>query len=531
MPNCMRRLVLLAVAAVAAVAYAAQPAAAQRLVQFPGPSQGFNQPFYVTGEPGNPSRIYVVEGAGRIRLVSNGTTQATPFLDINAEVWDRSAAEGSCECGMFSMAFAPDYATSGLLYVFFTRDVPDPGVHELVIKEFRRMADPDNIDEVGTGRDVLVIRHPNADNHNGGQLQFGPDGLLYISTGDGGGGQAANGQLTTTMLGKILRINPADPPGIPTYSIPAGNPFVDGPGGKADEIYSYGLRNPYRFSFDRLTGDLAIGDVGEVSREEIDFVPNGGGLGANFGWACFEGTQATGQCASLPANHTPPVLEYTRAGFTAAVNGGYVVRDQTLPSLLGRYLYADTFNALSNRIFSAQLFPGGSSGNAPTGLTANFVVSFGEDACGHIYVAHGNTVSRIQQTSGAPACQPQTVLLPPPQVQGDTRGPGLSVDASKGRRAGARGEVILLVGCDEACAVQGDGAVVLPGKDIGLDQASVSLAAGIPGALRLDLSGKEARRLRAALLDHEKAKAKVELTAADAVGNVSAAERKIKQKR
>jgi glucose/arabinose dehydrogenase len=529
----MRRLVLL-VALGAGFASAAQPATAQELVQFPGPGQSFNQPFYVTGEPGVPSRIYVVEAAGRIRLVSSGVVQGTSFLDINTEVWDR--AEGSCECGMFSMAFAPDYATSGRFYVFFTRDV-DQGVHELVIKEFRRTTDPNNIDEA-TGRDVLVIPHPNADNHNGGQLQFGPDGLLYISAGDGGN-TPQNGQSTSTLLGKILRIDPVDPPGSPTYSIPASNPFVGVAG--ADEIYSYGLRNPYRFSFDRLTGDLIIGDVGAGSLEEIDFAPNGGGLGANFGWTCFEGTSVhstSGSCNPLPANHTPPVLEYPNPAVGSAADGGFVVRDTALPSLLGRYVYADTFDALNNQIRSAQLIPGDAVGDAPTGLTANFVVSFGEDACGHIYVAHGgNTVSRIEPTSGPLPCAPQvvpgtpTAPVTPVQAQGDARGPGLSIDARGGRRAGARGEVTVVVGCDERCVVNGGGGIVMPRTDIGLDPDALSLTAGVPGALHLDLSRREAKRLLGELRDGGRAKAKLELTAVDGAGNQTVAERSIKQKR
>jgi glucose/arabinose dehydrogenase len=528
MSRFMRRAVLLVLTVACFAVPAAAAAQSVQLAPFGGTT--FPSPFFVTGEPGNPSRVYVVQGTGQIRLVVNGTTQAGNFLDINTDVFDR--AEGSCECGMFSMAFAPDYATSGLFYVFYTRDVPVVQ-HELVIREFRRTTNPNNIDE-STGRDVLVIPHPNASNHNGGQLQFGPDGLLYIATGDGGSTPQL-GQSLTTLLGKILRINPAGT-NPSDYSIPASNPFVDGePGGAEDEIYSYGLRNPYRFSFDRLTGDLIVADVGQSEWEEIDFLPSSGGLGANFGWRCFEGPDVfvtSGECNPPLANHTPPVHWYLNPPATgAAINGGYVVRDGALPTLLGRYLYADSSGAFPE-IRSISLFPGGSSGDSSTGLSGG-TASFGEDACGHIYVARfNNTVSRIQPTSGPFPCAPQTAPLTPLQLQsGDSRGPGLSVDTSRAKRAGARGEVSLFVGCDEPCTVQGAGEIVMRGKDIGLDPDTLSIAVGIEGEINLDLSRKEARRLLAALDDGWKAKAVVELTAADSLGNSAVAERSIKQKR
>jgi glucose/arabinose dehydrogenase len=479
----------------------------------------------VAGEPGNPNRVYVVEAEGTIQLVENGVTNSTPFLDISSLVC--TSAEGcGFEGGMTSMAFAPDYATSGLFYVFFTRDATPQ--HDLVIREFQRTSDANDIDE-GTGRDVLVIPHPDDETHNGGQLQFGPDGLLYISTGDGGS-TPEKGQDLDTLLGKLLRIDPRDPPGGSDYSVPPGNPFVGVAGD--DEIYSYGLRNPYRFSFDRLTGDLTIADVGQASWEEVDFMANGAARGANFGWRCFEANHTfhTGdECDPLPSNHTPPVLEYENPPGppNAAVNGGFVIRDTTVPSLLGRYVYADTYGARGNQIHSAQLFPGGSSGDASTGMTANFVVSFGEDACGHVYVAHdGDTVSRIQQSGATPACAPQLAAT----GAADTRGPSLSFKLRKARRAAARGEVTLGVTCDETCKALGEGEIVMRGRDMELDPDGVALAAGARGALHLDLSRREAKRLLRALSGGGKAKAAVEVTATDLAGNQAAAERRIRQK-
>jgi Ca2+-binding RTX toxin-like protein len=328
------------------------------------------------------------------------------------------------------MAFPPDYATSGLFYVFYTRDSAVTGEeHYLRIEEFRRSAANPDVADPDTRRVVLEIPHLETVLHNGGQLQFGPDGLLYISVGDGGpqGDPNGNAQSTVTRLGKLLRINPAGVmPG--EYSIPADNPFAGGTPG-ADEIYSYGLRNPYRFSFDRLTGDLTIGDVGQGRWEEIDFMSSGSGRGANFGWNCFEGSQpfsgAGASCTPPLPNHTPPVLTYPNpTSEAAAVNGGYVIRDRALPSLLGRYIYADTYNVFGGELRTAQLFAGGSSGDAGLGVVATNVASFGEDACSHIYVATlGGTVYRLEPTSGPFLCTPQTAPAPEPPSTPGTESP------------------------------------------------------------------------------------------------------------
>jgi glucose/arabinose dehydrogenase len=513
----------------------AAPARAQSVQLVPFGGQAYASPYYVTGEPGDPSRVYVVEGAGTIRLVVDGDTQSAAYLDISNEVCSPGEATCGSDSGMFSIAFAPDYAMSGLFYVFFTRDV-DPGNYELVVREFRRTTNPNDIDEA-TGRDVLVIPHPGT-NHNGGQLQFGPDGHLYISTGDGQNPNDpnANAQSINSLLGKLLRIDPTGTAPL-QHGIPSDNPFAGAIPG-ADEIYSYGLRNPYRFSFDLITGNLTIGDVGQGAWEEVDFVTNGSGRGANFGWDCFEGNALAAssgepQCTPLPTNHTPPVLQYANPpASNAAINGGYVVRDETIPTLLGRYLYADSSSAFPE-IRSAVLFPGGSSGDSSTGL-AGGTASFGEDMCGHIYVAHFNgQVSRIQPSTATPACQPQATL-PTPGAGGDggdTRGPALSVDLSKAKRAAARGELTLIVRCDENCTLTGTGKVVLSGKDIGLEPDDGTLPAGVPGVLGLDLSRRKSKRLGAELRDGGKAKALLSLIGTDAAGNQSAAKYRVRQRR
>ena len=406
----MRRISLTFGLAAAALGLLTASAGAQvSLVPFGGGS--FAVPYHVAGEPGDGSRVYVVEAAGTVRLVEDGVTQTTPFLDISADVF----GVGSCECGLFSIAFPPDYASSGLFYVFYTRDVPDPDNHELVLEEFQRDPGGDTAG-VASRREVMVIPHLTASNHNGGQLQFGPDGLLYISVGDGGN-TPQNGQSVTTRLGKILRVDPAGDEAL-EYAIPADNPFADGGGSNADEIYSYGLRNPWRFSFDRLTGDLSIGDVGAGSWEEIDFREEGNGRGANFGWRCFEGDHVfvtSAECSPAPANHVPPVFEYQNPPVgAAAVVGGYVVRDGALPSLLGRYVFADTFAALGGELWAVDLHESGAVNAAGLGLAASNVVSFGEDACAHLYVATlGGTVYRLEPASGPFPCDPQSPAEPP----------------------------------------------------------------------------------------------------------------------
>ena len=417
------RAIIIGLAMAAALLIAAAPASAQSVKLAPFGGQTFSSPYYVTGAPGDPSKVFVAEGTGTIRLVKNGVTQATPFLDISSDVYRGSGCFYS-DCGLFSMALAPDYATSGLFYVFYTRAPTGTEAFDLRIEEFRRSAANPDVADPASGRIVLEIPRENLPGgdptagHNGGQLQFGPDGLLYISVGDGDccADPAGNGQNTGTLNGKLLRINPAGTMPF-QYSIPADNPFAGATPGR-DEIYAYGLRNPYRFSFDRLTGDLTIGDVGESAWEEVDFMPRGTGRGANFGWNCFEGKHvffmAPSSCTtSPPANPTPPVLEYPHPSMGgAAVNGGYVIRDGALPSLLGRYIYADTNAGLGGELHTVQLSSGSSSGDSGLGVSATNVVSFGEDACAHIYVATlGGIVYRLEPTGGAFPCAPQT---PPP---------------------------------------------------------------------------------------------------------------------
>ncbi|MGH2983721.1 MAG: PQQ-dependent sugar dehydrogenase [Solirubrobacterales bacterium] len=325
----------------------------------------FDQPTYVAQAPGS-NDLYVVERQGRLRIVRDRQTLERPALDLSAEV----SAEG--EQGLLSVAFDPDFASSRLLYVYFTGSDQDQHVVEF-------KAGDDGIVEEGSRREVLRM-DDFASNHNGGLLLFGPDGHLYIGTGDGGiaNDPERNGQDLGSLLGKILRIDPGRS-GDQPYGIPADNPFVDRAGARP-EVYSYGLRNPWRFSFDRENQALTIGDVGQNTLEEVDYTPAGEARGANFGWSAFEGTERFNQDQEAPGA-VPPIFTYGRDE-GCSITGGYVVRDPTLPSLTGRYIYGD-YCAGELRSFVPSV--AGARSDRSLGLEVSSLSSFGEDAAGHIY--------------------------------------------------------------------------------------------------------------------------------------------------
>jgi glucose/arabinose dehydrogenase len=328
----------------------------------------FRDPLFVTAPPGDRRRVFVVEQSGRIVLLLGGKKVRRPFLNLAGEV----TAGG--EQGLLSMAFAPDYRSSGRFYVYFT----DRSGNQRV-QEFRRSGGSPNRADKSTRRQLLSMDDPYP-NHNGGLLLFGPDGLLYIGTGDGGsaGDPENRAQNLNSLLGKILRIDPrAD--GANPYRSPDSNPFV-GRGGR-NEIYAYGLRNPWRFSFDRRTGDLYIGDVGQNAVEEIDFARRGGARGRNYGWSCFEGRRRFDDSRSCPGA-APPVHTYGRSGGECSVTGGVVVRDPALPALAGRYVYGDY---CAGRIRSLRVRGGRATGDRGHPLRVPELSSFGEDARGRVY--------------------------------------------------------------------------------------------------------------------------------------------------
>jgi len=335
----------------------------------------FSAPLYVTAPPGDRRRIFVVEQAGRIMVVRGGKQLPQPFLDI------RSKVTSGGEQGLLSMAFAPDYAQSGLFYVYYTERSGTESIWE-----YHRASD-DRADP-SSARLVLRMADPEP-NHNGGLMVFGPDGLMYVGTGDGGGGNdqhgaRGNAQSLGSLLGKILRIDPRRSGGR-SYTVPSSNPFV-GRSGARGEIYAYGLRNPWRFSFDRATGDLSIADVGQDAVEEVDFVRKGRGLGANFGWRPWEGRRRNFDEPAPGAIF--PVITHTHTAGFCSITGGYVVRDRSVPGLYGRYVYGDYCNS---RLRVATLRAGRRVGSRTLSVPSiSGVSSFGEDAAGRVYVTSLN---------------------------------------------------------------------------------------------------------------------------------------------
>jgi glucose/arabinose dehydrogenase len=330
---------------------------------------GLELPVDIQNAGDGSGRLFIVEKHGRIRILKGGQVLPTPFLDISAEVGSRST-----EQGLLGLAFHPHYSQSGLFYVNYTDENGNT-----VIARFHVSADNPDLADPASQVDILRIDQP-YNNHNGGGLAFGPDGYLYIGLGDGGseGDPLLNGQNLRTLLGKLLRI---DVDHATPYAIPAGNPFAKS-GGLA-EIWAYGLRNPWRFSFDRLTGDLYIADVGQDAWEEIDFVPSGVPGGMNFGWSYYEGMHPYKGQPPANASFTAPVTEYSHSD-GCAVTGGYVYRGAALPEWQGVYFYGDY---CSGNIWGVRL----SGGNAPQAkilfTTSAKITTFGVDEAWEIYLA------------------------------------------------------------------------------------------------------------------------------------------------
>lgn len=313
-------------------------------------------------------RLFITEQPGRIRIYNGTTILSTPFLDVSTLV--------SCctERGLLGLVFHPAYASNGFFYVYYTNTSGD-----IVVARYHVSADP-NIADPNSASIVLTIPHPGQSNHNGGGMQFGPDGMLYLGVGDGGGSgdPSNNAQNFGVLLSKMLRIdvNARTP-----YAIPTSNPFVNTAGARG-EIWAYGLRNPWRFSFDRSTGDLFVADVGQNLWEEVDFHPAASSGGQNYGWRLMEGTH----CYDPPTNCNPggltmPILEYEHLNGDCAVIGGYAYRGQ--PQSVGTYVYGDL---CSGHIWAAAR--DGNRWSFSLLLTAGFQVSaFGMDAAGQVYVA------------------------------------------------------------------------------------------------------------------------------------------------
>jgi glucose/arabinose dehydrogenase len=479
-----RRLPFLA-AALATLALAPGASAQVRLQQV----GQFQSPVYATGAPGDYERLYVVEQNGVIRVVRNGTILPAPFADLSG------AITSGGERGLLSMAFAPDFERSRLLYVYFTDSEGDIRVEQL------RAPGPDAAD-LGSRRLVIEVPHQSFGNHNGGQVHFGPDGEMWLATGDGGGGNDpfANAQNLGSLLGKVLRIRPRPGGG---YDVPPDNPFVGRPGARP-EIWSFGLRNPYRFSFDRLTGDLSIGDVGQATVEEVDYSPRaqGGGRAANFGWPACEGSFQTGSTSVPCPSGTvlPAIDQFQRDGWRAVING-YVVRDPTLPALAGRFVYGDV---TVKELRSALLRAPRAVDDRPLGVQIDTLSSFGEDTAGCVYAASltGPLYRVVQNTTEVP-CR-------------DRVRPELAVRVPRRQRLRRRRSALAYARCSEACTVAMSARLVVGRRSFRVRRVRRAGAAGVRVALGARLSRRARRALR-----RRRGRLRVALRARDRSGNRS----------
>jgi glucose/arabinose dehydrogenase len=346
-------------------------------------ANGFNRPLLLTHAGDGSQRLFVVEQGGRIWIIEDDTRVNTPFLDVSSLVSAEANRGGYTERGLLGLAFHPLYAENGLFFVNYT----DMDGHSVVARY--SVSDDPNVADATSAATILFQEQPYS-NHNGGHLAFGPDGYLYIGFGDGGsqGDPLGAGQRLDTLLGKILRIDVNSEDG---YSIPDDNPFVNEPDARP-EIWAYGLRNPWRFTFDRETGDMFIGDVGGNNWEEISYQPAESTGGENYGWSLVEGMHA--QSNTLPDNVTMPILEYShRDG--VSITGGFVYRGEAIPALQGAYLYADF--GYGTFWIGWQDESGGWTSDffmRGTGLT---VSSFGEDEAGELYVVdYAGRILRIE---------------------------------------------------------------------------------------------------------------------------------------
>ncbi|HVN86164.1 MAG TPA: PQQ-dependent sugar dehydrogenase [Candidatus Binatia bacterium] len=341
-------------------------------------ASGLSSPLYLTAPPGDVARIFIVEKGGRIRIVDSGSILPTPFLDLSGLV------STTGERGLLGLAFHPSYGSNGRFFVDYT-----DASGNIVIAEYAVSGDPNVATPTGTV--LLTIPHAGASNHNGGDIAFGPDNYLYIGVGDGGGsgdahGPIGNGQNTTVLLGKLLRIDVDS--GAP-YAIPSDNPFF-GSMTSRQEIWAYGLRNPWRYSFDLVTGDLYIGDVGQNMWEEVDYEPASAGGGQNYGWRLIEGDACFNPSTNCTTTGlTFPLVIYSHSNGRCATIGGYVYRGCAMPDLRGTYFYGDLCAAV---VYSFEVSNGNAvnqldhSSQVGSGTTIGSVASFGQDARGELYI-------------------------------------------------------------------------------------------------------------------------------------------------
>jgi glucose/arabinose dehydrogenase len=344
-------------------------------------ASGLSSPLYLTTAPGDPSRLFIVEQTGAIRIIKDGTLLPAPFLDISGEILVGG------EQGLLGLAFDPEYASNGRFVVHYSNQVGDTHLSIFNVSSNPDIADP------ATERLILTADQP-YDNHNGGQVLFGPDGFLYLGLGDGGSANDPEGRAQNLgdLLGSILRL---DVHSGTSYAVPPDNPFV-GQAGIQPENWSYGLRNPWRFSFDRATGDLYIADVGQNHFEEVDVAPASAGSakGVNYGWNIMEGAHCLNGGSCDQAGLTPPTFEYDH-NQGCSITGGYVYRGAAVPALQGLYLFGDYCSGWV-RSFRYQDGAAVELTDWPTLRPGGAITSFGEDAAGELYVlVQGGSVFKI----------------------------------------------------------------------------------------------------------------------------------------
>ncbi|MEZ4568868.1 MAG: PQQ-dependent sugar dehydrogenase [Thermomicrobiales bacterium] len=331
---------------------------------------GLDQPDGIANAGDDSGRLFILEQPGRIRVVLDGELLDRPFLDITGQV----GTDGT-ERGLLGLAFHPEFPNNGRFFVNYTNNDGNT-----VISEFGLTNDP-NVADPASEKMILFVEQP-ASNHNGGHLAFGPDGYLWIGLGDGGAAGDAfnNAQNSGTLLGAMLRI---DIDGADPYGVPADNPFIDDPDAR-NELWAIGLRNPWRYSFDRQTGDLYIADVGQGQWEEISFQPAGSTGGENYGWPIIEGSHCYESDSCTVEGLVRPIAEYDHAGGNCAVTGGYVYRGELSPALTGTYVYADY---CSGRFWGLRRGDDGIETQLFFQRNGALFSSFGEDEQGEIYVA------------------------------------------------------------------------------------------------------------------------------------------------
>ena len=338
---------------------------------------GFNSPVHITHAGDGSQRMFIVEQSGIIRIIKNGVVLSTPFLDIQERVY----FPGFSESGLLSLAFPPDYLGKGYFYVYYTNLDGNNQTSRFSLKP----GNPDEADPTSE-EPIILFKHPTYNNHNGGQLAFGPDGYLYIGTGDGGGGgdPGGNAQNPASLLGKLLRIDVES--GVDPYLVPPTNPFTQTVGYRG-EIWALGLRNPWRYTFDRQTGDLYIGDVGQDKVEEVDFQPAASPGGENYGWNTLEGNLCFNPASGCipPDHYSPPVATYNHGINDAngcSVTGGSVYRGATYPRMQGIYFYGDYCRGKIWGLSYANAWQ--SHLLLDTSLN---ISTFGEDEAGNLYLA------------------------------------------------------------------------------------------------------------------------------------------------